>query len=491
MGEAARPAAASGGAEILKVIDLPPQAIDERLRAVEQAHDLLQYRFDGWCIWPIMRFSLQMFGTTYAMLPGGPQGRRQLGHLDLAAQDVIGWLKLRPARYAAWTATSGLAERAGQAYKDVWFDDLLARLGSARKIEAVNNAAFLPRRQQALIPSDMTTSLLELAAIGLTRLSRLPEAERLAGRLSAALTDAFGSIERLAPRMVYRWILGFYWRKRLYRALLRRLRPAVCLVADPGKYPLVAAAKEQGCRVVELQHGLMDRHHSAYSWTAYARPYRASMPVPDQVFVYGDHWREELAANGFWGEGLRVVGCPRLDQYAQMRPARPAASVCRLLYTTQGLEREPVIDFWRRVLDLARGKVELSLQIKLHPVYDTDKDPYLAAFGDDPRVQVWLGNEGPSTFELLTQASLHASISSTCHYEALGLGVPTLILPFYTHEIVLPLAVEGHAWLAHTPERLVALAVGWRELSVPPEVSTHYYRPGAVDNMVAELERSV
>jgi hypothetical protein len=99
-----------------------------------------------------------------------------------------------------------------------------------------------------------------------------------------------------------------------------------------------------------------------------------------------------------------------------------------------------------------------------------------------------MANESPSTFELLRDADLHLSISSTCHYDALGLGVPTVILPFRTHEVVGNLVEAGHAERADSPADLLRIVLGGRGRRVPPEVGGYYYEPGSLENMGRELD---
>jgi hypothetical protein len=125
----------------------------------------------------------------------------------------------------------------------------------------------------------------------------------------------------------------------------------------------------------------------------------------------------------------------------------------------------------------------------LHPVYETSKTLYEGAFKDDPRVQVLLGNEDPSTFDLLTLVDFHLSISSTCHYDALGLGVPTIILPFATYENVLSLHELGDAFLARTPTELLDILLRWKGREVPNEVGEFYFKKGALENMKREVIR--
>jgi hypothetical protein len=83
---------------------------------------------------------------------------------------------------------------------------------------------------------------------------------------------------------------------------------------------------------------------------------------------------------------------------------------------------------------------------------------------------------------------MHTSISSASHYDAIALAVPTIILPFSTYETVLPLHRAGHAELARTPEDLRDLAIKWRGLRLGSDVSDYYCRPGALDNLMRELD---
>jgi hypothetical protein len=104
-------------------------------------------------------------------------------------------------------------------------------------------------------------------------------------------------------------------------------------------------------------------------------------------------------------------------------------------------------------------------------------------------VRVISGSEAPSTFELLSSADLHLSISSACHYDALGLGVPTVIIPLANCDWVLSLHRAGHAFLAKTPKELLEIVsrLG-RGGGVPDELGAYYFRPNALENMKRALE---
>ena len=453
------------------------------LQALEAKHDLLEHRLDGWSVWCVLRFPLQLALVT----PGTtPAARMSYGErLTLSLTNLRHLLRPPTTRYVVKTYSSGLVERQGGRYKDIWFDDLIKAVGSTFKIEQVNSPMFIPRRAHALIPSDVTTAGLELAASSLARVHRPAGVGKVATALYRVLAQEIGEGVFQEEWIALRLRL-FLAQKTLYRRLLARIHPSFVLVADPGEHAIVAAAKELGITAVELQHGgTTDRYHSGYAWTTYAKPYRGSMPIADRLFLYGEHTRREVDGHGFWGESIRVVGCPRIDQYRSRR-IEPSDGGPRVLLTT-GASVAATIAFMAKFLRLTADISGLELLVKLHPIYERSPDAYLHAFRGDPRVQVLSGSEDPSTFELLSRASVHLSVSSSCHYDALGLGVPTVILALPTHEIVLPLHHAGHALLAANPEDLAARVRDWRNLRVPPDISDHYFRPNSIRNMAADL----
>lgn len=464
---------------------IPYDVVDTRLREMEHKHDLLQYEVDGWCAWALIRFAVQ-HQMSYNFL--GSKSHTKWGkQVALALQDLGGLLRLRSTRYVVKTYTSGLADQEEGHYKDIWFDDLLGTLDTYVKIDTVNNPLFLARRQEALLPSDLSATAFSLLAGALALVGGPRSIANTAHALSTCLQNTF-NVEVFSSHWIALRLRRFYWLRKLFSWLLQRLDPTHLLVADAGEYALVAAAKAHGIQVIELQHGFLDQYHSGYSWTSYAVPYRSKMPVPDRLFLYGEYWQKALEPHGFWQEALCVVGNPRIDQYRRRRESVTLPDICTLLLTTQGLETaEETIAFMIDFLRIAQGKCDLHLLIKLHPVYEWRPALYTEAFQDDTRVQIWLGNENPSTLELLTQVHFHLSISSTCHYDALGVGVPTVILPLPTHETVLSLYHAGHAALARDPQDLVDIILQQRRESIAADTVSYYFARDSLQRMTRAL----
>ena len=94
------------------------------------------------------------------------------------------------------------------------------------------------------------------------------------------------------------------------------------------------------------------------------------------------------------------------------------------------------------------------------------------------------------TFEMIAMSDLHLSISSACHFEALGIGTPTGILALPGHELVRDLAERGDAILIDSPASLAALVKNRAWGVVSHETSDRYFRRDHIGNMRAVLAES-
>jgi len=454
---------------------------------MEVKNDLFQFKIDGWCVWPLLRFPVYQSLAKLPLITKDSIPR--LDKLSFGIKEIVKLLSLRKARFFIKTYSSAKGELEGELYKDHIFDDFLIDIGSFFKVEALNNNKLLFTNKNSLIKSDLTTSFIELISFLPIRFSVPRRLLKLGSILSGCLQKEPG-LEMFTSEIVTDILLQFFWSKRLYGWLLRRILPEYVLVADSGEYMIAAAAKELGIKVIELQHGfgLSSGYHPSYWWPPYASAYKDSMPIPDRIFLYGEHSREKLRISGFWGNDLRVVGSVRLDQYREIKKNQKVKhnSKCSIVLTTQGLDTERLAAFVADFLKIA-NREKFYLYIKLHPAYETSKVLYKSAVNKDERVSVILGSERPSTYKLLTQADIHVSISSSCHYEALGLGVPTVILPMATHELALPLYEKGLAFLAQSPKDLLDIILECRNYTVPNEVSEWFFKSGAMNNIKREL----
>jgi hypothetical protein len=464
----------------------------EYLKELEEKHNLFQYDVAGYSVWQLLRSDVGFRLMNVAALEKPVALKsRQPSRVALAFREVFNFLFVRHSDYVVKTVSSALREKDAGLYKDVYFDDLIKELGGAYKIETINSTLYHDRRKLAMIPSALTTSTMDLVVKMLSRLPGSTQSHRIAKQISLILQSK-PTLMVFTPKRIMQVIKRFYWLKQLYRVLLRRIDPVSVLVENTRSgYPIWAAAQELGISTVEVQHGIFSRNHPDVL-SASATPYRKSLIIPDKIFLFGEYWRHELKKTGFYGQELIPVGSPQIDHYRQIRiewqRQKAGDRRCVILLTTQGLSRDSLIQFAADFLDLAQGKLDYSFYIKLHPAREISKSAYEQVLGSKPNVHILLGSEDPSTYELLSQADFHVSLASASHYDALGLGIPTIVLPLAGYETVMDLVDAGHAYLARTPQDLLEFILASRTLSVPPEVSAYYFTSGAVQNMLRELK---
>jgi hypothetical protein len=459
--------------------------VTARLQSLEKKHDLLKFTLDGWCVWPLLRFSVSRAIQNVPHDAGGLRVFSKQELLRIALKDLWRVLRAGRARYVVKTYSFSHSEIDGGKKKDSLFDETLRAVEGGYKIEVVSHRPSFLDPTPRLVPSDLTTVGMSLVADRLSRRAPSAEIQSLAVRISEAVCSELGPQTITSTRIVDA-LANFRHQKRMYRWILRRLRAKFVLFGDSGDYAITAAAKELGMKAIEFQHGITHRHYPANSWSAEALPYKARMLLPDRILLYGAHWRDELAAFGFWREELCEVGSTRVDTY-RARASNRDDSRCTIVFTTQGTDTLRLAAFLKEFADKAAGQLAYKLVIKMHPAYPTAREHFDAAFAGNNSVDLVAGTTPPTTFELLKRADLHASIYSFCHYEALALGVPTIIVGLTGAENVEHLQRDGHAFMARTPTEMLQVALRWRELRVPAGVGERYFSPGALPRIVQEL----
>jgi hypothetical protein len=353
------------------------------------------------------------------------------------------------------------------------------------KIESLHSATFFEARKRAQFKSQFTlTTLKKIASVLPARFSPA-DIPHTAERLSGILLP-YTKSKRFTAAHLKKEFSDFYLAKQLFKWLLGRIKPRYVWLINAHGYPsFVAAAKEKGIKVIELQHGVLYQYHPGYSWNHNALPYKTSMPLPDYLLLYGEFWKEALEKNGFWSDELRVVGSPRLDRFRTSSGKQ--SSKVQMVVSTQPLVSPAIYcDYFQKFMQLAKGQFDFEITFKLHQ-REINKEAYLQSFPDTGQVKVLLNNEQPSTFDLLREATLHLSIASTCHYEALALGTPTVVLPLINHEAMLPLIERGYGIVCETPEKLVDLINSNKLQPVDDQIRDTFFRRNAVDNILTFL----
>lgn len=452
------------------------------LARFEIEHRLFELSVRGVSVWRLLRFpvgfALQNLPFERAPLPRGELLAAFLRSLrDLARLP-------RDARYAVKTYVSALRIGVRRGYEDIYFERLLDEAPGGVRLYSLNAAGYFGRPASSTAPAVDCTAV-NVAGALLARLFPVRDGDAVFARLGALIGDRLGIAEFPAGR-VRRMFSSFWWQSRLHLWILRRLGVKTVFAADTGERALLDACRRLGVRFVELQHGIFTPDHpDSLPFQALQGAEEAALLLPDALALYGDYWRDRLAGTALGKTGrLLPVGASVIEKYRAVRAAdfRPAPGCPRLVVTTQGIDRDALIGFLAGFLSLYGEPCLLT--IKLHPAYDSSLEPYIRMLGADPRVRIVGGRDDPNTYELIAESDLHLSIASACHYDALGIGTPTLVIGLAGYPLVQDLLDAGDALFAGDPGELAKTVSrrGWAP--VAETVSGKYYRHGFVQNLM-------
>lgn len=224
----------------------------------------------------------------------------------------------------------------------------------------------------------------------------------------------------------------------------------------------LTAARKNGARVIELQHGLITKFHLGYSW-----PDRPQVPYrPDELWCFGAYWPEStpLAAQ----VRTRVIGAPYVRALAAS--ARGQREQDLVVFTSQGVVGRRLFDL---ALETARRRPDRRIVFRLHP---NEALPEYAALlreqGDAPG-NFSLSHKNPNIFSLLATAAIQVGAFSTTLFEGMTLGTRTVVLDLPGSEYMRPVVERGDALFVRNIDELVT-RLDEAPLAADP---SYYYAP--------------
>ena len=453
------------------------------LESLEKEKKLFSIRVDGIAVWQLFRFNASLALQDINVTPHSVNRLAGMGNLfRWFLRDCLTLLPGRQAYYFFVNAHSVQVAFPQGKYGDKHFAQLLSQM---EKSVYVTSSPREPAVYPTQNPPAFSFSIPLLYAMSMKRLRRAsPPIRQAATQLREALSE-IDELSHFDERFLCTVIDGFFLERKCWLWILKRFGDPFVVVADTGSYSLASAAAIRGTRIAELQHGLVGPTHPCLI-PVEVTPSPDGLICRDALILNGKHWLD-LLENRQWHSVRSMVaaGSPWLEMFRNISEARQDRPENMVLCTLQGIESQKFLEFVRSALDIA-GESTIAIVIKLHPLRPHERELAEDVFRGYQNITILAGDEGPSTHELLTQASLHLSISSATHYDALAIGTPTCIIPLATHDAINDLIDSGLAMLASNPTML-AQAFGTKQERLTPEFREKFCSPGALDALCREL----
>jgi len=471
----------------------------EWFRQAEADLALFEPSIGGFSLWPALRFSawqlLSGVRTTGAPAKSIAQ-RRAEKLLGLATYGLWSLAQKRRLRGKSFDLAVITQEahrlQTPHGWWDLYLDDVAAHPAFNGRVLRIERRDFALARRYTVASRHLFTDLQRLSNKRLERTDVTTVADATCDLFFQRLKNR--SMDERSFRLRARQIaLRFQNDLAWYESLWREFRPgAVALVDAYNQHGVVAAAKRCGIPVVEFQHGNIHPDHPGYVWFAPARAIRDRLAIPDRIATYGSYWSDVLLQEGFWTrDEVPAIGSARIDRIRNERSPRQGARL-RILFTSQFATREQTIPLLSEFIHRAESAtLDYELAIKVHRNERDQMGEYEALRAISAAVSV-VSPYAKDTLEMIASADVHVSAWSTCHYEAVALGTPTIVLVFPG-----PDRVEGLKGFSLVTRATSAAELLERIQSAQPgdewnaearrEESDRLFRHGAAENAVSLL----
>lgn len=287
--------------------------------------------------------------------------------------------------------------------------------------------------------------------------------------------------------MIQRAFCGFAAGYFVYKILWRFLgAESLVLTASYGKEPMIAAAKSEGMQVIEQQHGTIYNGHFGYSYEPEVLETPLKLPFPDIFCAYGRYWVDCMGGLGFWhNSSLRICGSVEIDRCRARKRPTTDKGIRQFIVTTQNIFDCETIAFLARSFESIEDS--WNCVIRTHPLLDSSAMErwVKTSQGRWPNINLIFSSgqdNRKSTNDIIMDSLCHVSVASTCLQEALGLGIPSIVLPLSGSENVTNLKGVSGAFFPETPYEFSKLleVIGNNKIEVESE---YFFESGAIQNL--------
>lgn len=453
------------------------------LEAFEIKHNLFAMQVRGVSLWQLVRFSV---GVSLQNLPLSGAAVPKMDLLWSVFRSIWDLLTLSGSyRYIAKSYSSALRVQVNsEIYEDIYFEELLKNIEKGVRVYSVNASGYMGRK--SAVKSSVDCTALDVAVTILRRLLPVRDDSEVFSQLSLLLRNELGYPS--SEKFLRDAFNSFWWRSRLYGWLIKKTGVKTILVANAGELAIIFACRKNNVQFIEIQHGIYTADHpNTPPLSVSVNHSREALLEPDIVAVYGQYWCDIHNQMGRESKSKIVpVGASIIEKYRVYRNCSFIANMdCpRLVFTSQGLAVNELVCFLRQALDFMVKPCKLT--IKLHPAYDQDtRSIYTNALGKDSRVEIIGGQDDPNTYELIALADMHISIASACHYDALSIGTPTMVIGLPGHQLVMPLVECGDGLFAMNAKKMAHIIDGRAWVAPSMETQAKYCQQGFSENLLA------
>lgn len=274
----------------------------------------------------------------------------------------------------------------------------------------------------------------------------------LISKVRKDLEDAF-SLEINLEWILTIHILNFTYDYKKYTELFKKRKPKmIFVVVAYENQAIVAAAKDLGITVVELQHGTITDYHLGYSYPKKTRLDGDIKYFPDKILTFGDYWIND-ETYPIDSKNIIPIGFPYFESQSKDFMDIPVKNN-QVLFISQGV----IGKYLSKVaFELASELKGHDIIYKLHPgEYATWRENYPelveAASFDNFKV---IDNSETPLYKLFAESNYQVGAFSTAIYEGLMFNCKTFILDVPGVEYLNDLIIKNFVFKINDADDLI------------------------------------
>lgn len=226
-----------------------------------------------------------------------------------------------------------------------------------------------------------------------------------------------------------------------YEKILKKVKPKAIIEIchyEFTKLLINEVAKNNGVKIIELQHGVIGTNHEAYNF--YEKINIKS--YPDYIFLFGEYWKKN-ARFPIENSNLMVTGFPYFENKIKSIKKRVVQKKIILFISQPGIGEELSNLAVQLKTSLQQDKYEIVY--KLHPLEYYDWENKYSNLTNNAISVIAKSNE--SVYDYFNISYCQVGVYSTAIFEGLAFNLKTIILKTYGHEFMRDLYQNGIATL--------------------------------------------
>jgi hypothetical protein len=250
-------------------------------------------------------------------------------------------------------------------------------------------------------------------------------------------------------RLVLKECKIFQLRYDFYSLILKKKQPKkIYSVVSYGFLPLIAAAKAEGIKVIEIQHGNISKYHLGYSYPNVSL--NELTYFPDELFLFGDFWKGS-SYFPISEDRLHSYGFPSLE--SKLKQFKIDKKNKQIVFLSQGSIGKELFSF---SLDVAKVLKGYKIIYKLHPgEFGRWKDEYPKVNEMTDTSNFMVVENEINLYKLLAESEYHAGVYSTAIYEGIALKSKPILVDLPGIEYMQSLIELSNVPLIKTPGQFV------------------------------------